>query len=193
MGFLSVLSFAHKLVSERITSGDVVVDATIGTGTDTLFLSRSVGPRGHVFGFDIQQEALVLTQQRLDHNAHMPLSPVTLFAQSHADMNIAISTQHHGHLAAVMFNLGYLPSGTSDKQIITMADSSIMALDAALSLLKPGGIITVVLYPGHPGGEQEADAVTAWASYIEQSVAQSIIYRQLQRSDAPYVIALEKK
>lgn len=193
MGFLSVLSFAHKLVTERITSGDIVVDATIGTGTDTLFLARVVGPRGHVFGFDIQQEALVLTQQRLDHITNTPLSPVTLFAQSHADMNTAIPIEHHGHLAAVMFNLGYLPSGTSDKQIITMTDSSIMALDAALSLLKPGGIVTAVLYPGHPGGEQEADAVTAWASHIEQSVAQSIMYRQLQRSDAPYAIALEKK
>ncbi|MGF7046724.1 tRNA A58 N-methylase Trm61 [Paenibacillus sp. DS2015] len=193
MGFLSVLSFAHKLVSERVASGDIVVDATIGTGTDTLFLARSVGPRGHVFGFDIQREALILTQQRLDHNANTPLSPVTLFAQSHADMITTIPIQHHGHLTAVMFNLGYLPSGTSDKHIITMTDSSIVALDTALSLLKPGGIITVVLYPGHPGGEQEAAAVTAWASHIEQSVAQTIIYRQLQRSDSPYAIALEKK
>ena len=32
MGFLSVLSFAHKLVSERLRPGDIALDATAGTG-----------------------------------------------------------------------------------------------------------------------------------------------------------------
>ena len=92
-----------------------------------------------------------------------------------------------------MFNLGYLPSGEADKNIITRTDSSIAALEAALRLLRPGGVVTAVLYPGHEGGDEEAAAVEAWASKVSTQVAQSIIYRQLQRSAAPYVIALEKK
>ncbi|MGE7054665.1 SAM-dependent methyltransferase, partial [Paenibacillus glucanolyticus] len=38
MGFLSVLSFAHKLVAERLRQGDIALDATAGTGADTLYL-----------------------------------------------------------------------------------------------------------------------------------------------------------
>lgn len=92
-----------------------------------------------------------------------------------------------------MFNLGYLPSGDADKNIITQPGSSIAALEASLQLLRPGGIITAVLYPGHAGGDKEAAAVESWAAAVSQKVAQSIVYRQLQRTDSPYMIALEKK
>ncbi|OAB39201.1 SAM-dependent methyltransferase [Paenibacillus macquariensis subsp. defensor] len=193
MGFLSVLSFAHKLVSERLKLGDIAIDATIGTGTDTLFLAKSVGPKGHVYGFDIQEEALILTQQRLDQHVLSSISPVTLLLQSHVDMLKSIPQVHHGKLTAIMFNLGYLPSSASNKDIITMTDSTLTALQASLELLRPGGVITIVLYPGHPGGDTESAVVQEWAANIPQSVAQSIIYRQLQRFDAPFTIGIEKK
>ena len=45
--------------------GDVVIDATVGNGNDTLFLSSLVGSSGKVFGFDIQKEALERTLARL--------------------------------------------------------------------------------------------------------------------------------
>jgi hypothetical protein len=50
-----------------------------------------------------------------------------------------------------------------------------------------------VLYPGHDGGDREASAVESWAAGLAQQEAQSIVYRQLQRSSAPYVVAVEKK
>lgn len=193
MGFLSVLSFAHRLVSERLQPGDIAIDATIGTGSDTLFLAQTLGPKGHVFGFDIQEEALILTQHRLDQTPISAIAPVTLLLKSHSYMKDVLPLIHHGKLAAIMFNLGYLPSSASNKEIITMTDSTITALQTSLELLRPGGVITVVLYPGHPGGDSESEAVQHWASDIPQSIAQSIIYRQLQRSDAPYTIAIEKK
>lgn len=65
MGFMSVLSFAHKLISERLTLGDRAIDATVGTGADTLFLAKTTGARGEVYGFDIQAAALKLAEERL--------------------------------------------------------------------------------------------------------------------------------
>jgi len=195
MGFMSVLSFAHKLIMERLAPGDRAIDATVGTGADTLFLARTVGPRGGVYGFDIQSAALTLAEERLQTavNSGEVLPPVSLLLESHAAMAEAIPSDWHGTVGAVMFNLGYLPSPSADKAIITMTDSSIAALEAALRLLRPGGIITAVLYPGHEGGDQESAAILAWASEVSTQVAQSIVYRQLQRSTSPYVIALEKK
>lgn len=193
MGFLSVLSFAHKEIEGRLRPGDAAIDATVGTGADTVFLAKAVGAKGRVYGFDIQEQALALTEQRISREPAGSLAPVTLFLASHGLMKECLPPEDHGSVGAVMFNLGYLPSQDADKQIITETGSTLQALEAALTLLRPKGIITAVLYPGHPGGEAEAAAVTNWASSLPQEICQSIVYRQLQRSDAPYAIAIEKK
>ncbi|WP_379132685.1 class I SAM-dependent methyltransferase [Paenibacillus sp. sgz500958] len=196
MGFMSVLSFAHKLVAERLGQGERAIDATVGTGADTLYLARTVGRRGDVYGFDIQAAALELAEARfkaaVEEKAEA-LPPITLLLENHAEMARVVPPSWVGTVGAVMFNLGYLPAGNADKSIITETASSIVAIEAALSLLRPGGIVTAVLYPGHQGGDTEAAAVEAWASAIPTHLAQSIVYRQLQRQESPYVIALEKK
>ncbi|WP_025692207.1 class I SAM-dependent methyltransferase [Paenibacillus zanthoxyli] len=197
MGFLSVLSFAHKMVEERLAPGERAVDATVGTGADTLFLAKKAGPKGEVYGFDIQSEALRLAGERLrrarEDEGGSSLAPSTLLLKSHAVMMDELPPSWRGSVGAVMFNFGYLPSDDADKSVITLPDSSVAALEASLELLRPGGIITAVLYPGHPGGELEAEAAMAWASSVPQQTASAIVYRQLQRRTAPYVIALEKK
>ncbi|MFB5760274.1 tRNA (mnm(5)s(2)U34)-methyltransferase [Paenibacillus medicaginis] len=192
MGFLSVLSYAHQLVSARIQPGDTAVDATAGTGADSLFLAKAVGRRGRVFSFDIQEESLRLTQERLDKEPGS-LGQVTLLHESHALIQDKLPEEVRGAVAAVMFNLGYLPAAGADPALITRTDSTIPAMNAALMTLRPRGILTAVLYPGHPGGEEEAHAVTEWAAALPADGFQSIIYRQLQRPAAPYVVAVEKK
>lgn len=193
MGFLSVLSYAHKLVEGRLHSGGIAVDATAGTGADTLFLAKTAGPRGQVFAFDIQEEALKLTRERLSKDPSDRLAEVSLYQESHANMKSCIPNEYHGKVSVIMFNLGYLPSEQADKHIITLTDTTISALEASLDILAPGGIVTIVLYPGHEGGGQEAAAVESWASALSIRTAQAIIYRGIQRPNAPYLIALERK
>ncbi|MDY8023144.1 class I SAM-dependent methyltransferase [Paenibacillus polymyxa] len=193
MGFLSVLSYAHQLVAARVQPGDTAIDATVGTGADTLFLAKAAGKRGRVFGFDIQQEALHCARRRLEEKASPSLAEVSLLLQGHEQMREAVPDKLHGKVAAVMFNLGYLPSEGADPTVITHTDSTLVALEAALQLLRPRGILTAVLYPGHIGGSEEAEAVLQWASALPVSSGQSIIYRQLQRAASPYIVAVEKK
>ena len=45
--------------------GDTAVDATMGNGHDTQFLCELVGESGHVFAFDIQEQAVENTRRRL--------------------------------------------------------------------------------------------------------------------------------
>ncbi|CAH0122024.1 MULTISPECIES: class I SAM-dependent methyltransferase [unclassified Paenibacillus] len=205
MGFLSVLSFAHKLVKERVRSGDAVVDATVGTGVDTLFLAQAAGETGTVYGFDIQPQALALAEERLrkalgercriadGSGPEGGRANVRLLLRSHAELAAALPAPLHGRIAAVMFNLGYLPAAFADTGVITLAETTLPALEGALAVLKPGGIATIVLYPGHEGGGAEADAVERWCAALPGTTAQAVIYRMLQKSDAPYMIALEKK
>lgn len=192
MGFLSVLSQAQRFVTERVRPGDFVVDATAGNGVDTLFLSGLAGPGGKVFAFDVQAAALEQTQKRLDAAGEQAmLAPVTLLHTGHEHMAESIPEAYHGHISAVMFNLGYLPG--AEHSVITKPPTTLTALEAALKLLRTDGILSAVVYPGHEGGHEEAQAVEAWVSALPSSLAQSIVYRFPQKPAAPYLLALNKR
>lgn len=58
--------------------------------------------------------------------------------------------QEHVHSARfVCFNLGFLPGG--ERSIVTQPDTTVAALQAALRILEPRGLISVLCYVGHPG------------------------------------------
>lgn len=140
---------AKDVLRQAVREGDRVADATMGNGHDTLFLAELVGPEGHVDAFDIQEGALKSTAELLE--AHGLQSRVTLFRRSHAEIAEAVS----GNLSAVVFNLGWLPGG--DHAVTTRCESTRTAILAALELLRPGGVLTVCAYPGHPEGDRERE------------------------------------
>ncbi|WP_058301529.1 class I SAM-dependent methyltransferase [Gorillibacterium timonense] len=190
MGFVSVLAYAQKLVGERLQPGEIAVDATAGTGVDTLFLAQKSGPRGTVYSFDIQEEALNRTRERLQ--GQPGLSEVRLIAKSHHVMKEAVEPAHLGKIAAVMFNLGYLPG--ADSGVITLPETTLPALEAACRLLRRGGVLTAVLYPGHAGGGQEAHAVQDWAEQLPGAEYEALTYRFVNReATAPYLIGVSKR
>ena len=56
---------ARETLARAVTPGSTVVDATMGNGHDTLFLSEMVGKGGKVYAFDIQEGALESTEKLL--------------------------------------------------------------------------------------------------------------------------------
>ena len=177
------IELAHELVLDRLAKGDHALDATVGNGHDTTFLANCVGPEGIVYGFDIQKSAILSTREKA-----AGLSQVELHHRGHEELAEVVE----GPLKAVMFNLGYLPSG--DKAVTTQPASTISALDSATCLLSPGGIITVVVYPGHPGGEKEASVVEEWCRALSQEQFAVVRYGFLnQRNSPPFLIAVERR
>ena len=155
---------AHEIVRSVVKPGETVVDATAGNGHDTCFLAELVGSEGSVFAFDRQPAAVEQTRQRL---AESGLTNVTLRECDHSKLNAEIPEWRHGTIATVMFNLGYLPGG--DKSIITQTGSTIIALRVSLALIRPGGVVTVLAYPGHEGGDEETLAVEALFSTLDEA------------------------
>jgi hypothetical protein len=177
----SLLLQAHDLIVDVLEHGDAAVDATLGNGHDTLFLARCVGRAGKVFGFDVQQAAVGNAGKRLD-DAGVDSCCYALFCESHADMALHITTK----VKAVMFNLGYLPGG--DKKIITQAHSTVAALSAAIESLSCGGILTVMCYPGHDGGADEADLVTNFVDELDEDDWRVTRYSRAEaRASTPYL------
>jgi hypothetical protein len=90
-----------------------------------------------------------------------------------------------------MFNLGYQPGG--DKSVITRPVTTVIALASALDLLGPGGVITVVLYPGHEGGRAETEAVLSWAREVPVHRALVACHQVLNtRKAGPLLLAIAK-
>ena len=181
---------AHKALEPVLESGDIAIDATVGNGYDTTFLAQQVGPSGHVYGFDIQPLALevaamVLKTRKCDTWCSLALA-------SHENMLDLIPRDHLGKVAAAMFNLGYLPHG--DKALVTQPDSTARALHACLSLLKSGGVISILSYRGHPGGMDEFKRVQSWIHTHHKEV--SILKQQDSNhpeSTGPFLWLLQKK
>lgn len=174
---------AHVVVRERVVEGDTVVDATLGGGTDLVFLSGYVGAEGKVYGFDVQAQAVERSRMRLGE-----CDSVELHALGHERMAEFVE----GEVAAVMFNLGYLPAG--DKSLITKTETTLVALKVAIGLLRRGGIVTAVCYPGHAGGDDEAAAVVDWAANLPQDEFAVMRYGFLNEANAPPIlIAVERR
>lgn len=152
---------AHAQVRRALHSGETAIDATAGNGWDTLFLAETVGPEGTVFAFDTQPTAIERTRQLL---ADRSIENVQLLPVGHEQMLDSVPAELRREVGAVMFNLGYLPGG--DKSFTTQPPTTVSALRQALALLRPGGITTILAYPGHPRGAAETDAVESLIQHL---------------------------
>ena len=153
---LTAVKLVQDFLAARLTDPGLCIDATCGNGGDTAFLCRLVGEGGRVLGFDIQPEAIASTRARLEQ-AGVPAGQYALHCDSHAHL---LQYVQPGTADAVMFNFGWLPG--ADHAVFSTADSSIPALQAALQALRPGGIVSAILYSGAVIGTDEKQAVLAW-------------------------------
>ena len=177
---------AMTLTLAYIKPGDTVVDATCGTGQDTLTLARAVGRNGRVYAFDIQKKALILTEARLHSHG---IDNVYLVGKSFVLMSSHIP---ENSAAAVVFNLGYLPGG--DHSITTTADETIEGLVAALRTIRHGGIVTVVLYDGHEEGRTEKLKVLEWAEKLDSKTYHAAYVSFVnQQNNPPEILWITKK
>ncbi|PGM59460.1 class I SAM-dependent methyltransferase [Bacillus sp. AFS053548] len=185
-----ILPYARKLLQSTVKEGDITIDATMGNGHDTVFLAKLVGETGHVYGFDIQELAIQKTTERIN-NENLS-NQVTLLQRSHAEVKKVIPTSLHEKLKGAIFNLGYLPG--SDKSVVTVPESTISAIEQILEMMAPEGIIVVVIYHGHEGGEVEKDALMNFAQNIPQDLAHVLTYRFInQANNPPFILAIEKR
>lgn len=143
----------HALLAAELTAGDFVIDATVGNGHDTLRLAELVGEGGFVLGFDVQAQALEAASARLG----ALISRVQLVQACHSEVG-AYAPQDR-ELAAVVFNLGYLPG--APRGVTTRAVTSVAAIASCVPRMRSGAMLSVLAYTGHAGGAEEAAAVEA--------------------------------
>ena len=184
--FRSARFWAQALIEPALYDGARAIDATMGNGGDTLWLCQRVGEKGMVYAFDIQPEAVSRTRTRLEEAGL--LSRARLHTLGHEHMAETIREP----VDAVMFNLGWLPG--SEHSTTTQTATTLTAANAALQLLKPDGLLTLCVYPGHDEGKAELQALIRWAEALDPKQYDAMIRRYMnQPNDPPQLIAILKK
>ncbi|KAJ9567806.1 hypothetical protein OSB04_003772 [Centaurea solstitialis] len=178
---------AHSVWKRVVQKGDTVVDATCGNGHDTLAMLDMVSDGGRVYAMDIQQTALDNTISLLDglHDPHKK-EMVKLFATCHSKMEQVVPKGDTVRLVA--FNLGYLPGG--DKTVITKSETTLLGLEAATRIVAPGGLISIMVYVGHPGGMEEYEMVEGFGSGLDVDKWICCKLQMLNRPLAPILVLL---
>ena len=146
-----ITEYCHHFLEEFISEGAVCIDATAGNGNDTEFLCKKVGNTGKVYAFDIQEEAIKNTRERLINSELIERAELIL--DGHEKMTEYVKEEAD----IIVFNFGYLPGG--DHNIATKSNSSIQAIEAGLSLLKKNGIMNLCIYSGGDTGYEERDRI----------------------------------
>lgn len=129
--------------------------------------SLALGAHGEglVVAVDVQQAAIDSTRQHLERNVDETcLRSVRYHCLCHSNLDALLP---NASAALVAFNLGYLPGGA--KELTTTATSTLAAVEASCRLLKPGGLISLVVYVGHPGAREEVEAVEGLCAHLSST------------------------
>lgn len=193
-----VLRAAWRTAVARVAApAPVALDATAGRGSDTLGLCGLLGPGGVVHSVDLQQAAIDETRERYNRlvregeGGHA--ARLCVYRGCHSDLRRVTRDAVEPRSAAVVaYNLGWYPGAGADRSVITRAESTVRSLRSAQDLLAPGGVISVMAYVGHPGGQEEEDAVYAWATGLCSKEWTVVYVKYPNRNLAPTLFLCER-
>ena len=183
---------AMHIVRAYVGPRSVVVDATCGNGKDTLALAE-MNP-AKLYAFDVQEDAVRKTIRLLEENGCKgSLADGRIIVQqlSHENLREYFDGKEDSFNVAV-FNLGYLPGG--DKHITTKAGTTLAAVQGAMHMLPPDGLVCITMYSGHPEGKAEKDALLEFAEGLD-SVKWHAAYISMpnQKNDPPEILLITRK
>ena len=148
------------MVEQILKEGDTAVDCTVGNGNDTVLLAEKVGPKGKVYGFDIQKKALDITYNKLKERKLE--DRVILINDDHKNLGKYINNM----VKLGIFNLGYLPKG--DRSIVTRKETTLQGILQLLNLLQNNGMAFIASYTGHREGYIENKGIEDFLKKLNQ-------------------------
>lgn len=174
-----ISKISHYIIDQFLENKNIAIDATLGNGYDTDFLSKKFTK---VYSFEIQEEACRNYSERKNKN-------VIVINNSHHLLKRYITEES---VDCIMYNLGFLPGG--NKEITTMSETSLSSIIEGLKLLNHGGLMTICLYRGHDEGKEEGNVIIPYLKELPKSKFGVMYHEFLNRSeDAPILIVIERK
>ena len=185
----SAVDFAHLCLERYVKPNGRLVDATAGNGHDALFLLDLLDDHGELLALDIQQAAVELTMQRLQH--HKRSAQAEVLCANHAALRTILQSKGWNAIHGAVMNCGYLPGG--DKAIRTDALSTVAAVKTLVEFCAHEGVIVIVCYVGHEGGTEECDRVEDCIRVLPKEEYQSAVYSNQGRNNAPRCYVIQRR
>ena len=171
-------SLCHSIIDKYILDKSLAIDATLGNGFDTDFLSSRFKK---VIAFDIQKTACDFYNTKKNEN-------VLVINDSHHKFENYINEE----VNCIIYNLGFLPGG--DKNITTLYETSLASIKSGLNLLKNEGLMLIVVYRGHEQGEKEESIILEYLLSLNKHKFSVMKHEIINRSSkSPMLFVIEKK
>ena len=168
---------AHNIIKSYVEDKNIAIDATLGNGYDCDFLSSYFKK---VYAFEIQKEAC---EKYIDKNNN-----VKIINESHHKIDEFINEE----VNCICYNLGYLPGGNKD--ITTLAETSLKSIQIALNLLAQNGLMTIAIYRGHNEGKEEESCILKYLRTLPKNKYGVMLHECINRSNvSPLLVVVEKK
>ncbi len=173
-----ITHWCHQIICSQAPKGGFYIDATMGKGNDTLFLCNLAGEAGHVLAFDVQKDALRMTEALLSAQGVRERAELVLDGHEHMNQYAKPETAD-----VICFNFGYLPGG--DHRIATAADTSVEAVKKGLGLLKHGGMMSLCIYSGGDTGFEEKEKLLEYLKKLPAGEYTVIVNEYFNRGNNP--------
>lgn len=181
----SVLNIVDKLIDENVFEKNIVVDATLGNGFDSIKLLKKIGPQGKLYGFDVQEEAIQNTLINFESENLLHYN-YEIYKKSHDNIDCIKE-----EVDFIIYNLGYLPGG--DKSITTKKETTITSISKGLNLLKANGLMVIVSYHGHIEGKEEKLALEDFLTSLDQKRYNCLKSGFINQRNSPPILYLIEK
>ncbi|HIX30198.1 MAG TPA: class I SAM-dependent methyltransferase [Candidatus Blautia stercoravium] len=181
-----ITAWSHELFQLQVRPGGTYIDATMGNGYDTQFLCEMAGDTGKVWAFDIQEQALKATKERLEKRGLLARAELILDSHIHMEQYVKPDS-----VDGIYFNFGYLPGG--DHQLATKADTSVQAVETGLCLLKKGGVMALCIYSGGDTGFEEKNQILDFLRKLDSRKYIVIVNHYYNRENNPPIPAFVVK
>lgn len=180
----SPVKTVRYLLKERAQTAKVLIDATCGSGKDSLFLAANAAVDSQIHAFDIQAQALGVSSKLLEE--HRLAQRVALHLDSYVNFAAYIQVA----IDLIIFNLGYLPG--ADKSITTQVEDLSKALPAMLVRLNLYGVICITCYIGHAAGQKEYLWLEDYLHALDNTEFNVGKYLLFNHDNAPIIYIIEK-
>lgn len=174
----NISNLAHCIINNFVLNKGVAIDATLGNGYDTDFLSNIFQD---VYSFDIQRQAC-------ENYILKGIDNVTVINDSHHLFKKYIDK----NVDCIIYNLGFLPGG--DKNITTIHETSLGSIKEGLEILSNSGIMIICIYRGHSEGKIEESFILNYLKTLPKNKFGVMVHSYLNRDEvAPLLVVVEKK
>ena len=166
----NLIEIQKLVIKSYLSDIKIAVDATLGNGNDTNMIIETFGKDVKVYSFDIQEKAIISAKENIKNEYHK---------------NIEFINDSHEYMDKYV-------KGSPDLVIKTNPYTTLHAMEKAIEILKPNGLISIMFYIGHDNA-REYKTLLEYVRILDARNFKAIHVNPInQDENAPKLVIIQK-